>query len=116
MGNKKNKHIGKIGWCDSHVLGLQRGHFVYIRNVKNVKCDVNTFSSIEDRNGSIEIAKVNFIKDGQLYPIPKKDCNLPRFSGVDNRVIRNISIHDIKYKRNYSIKNRHKHYINKYVK
>lgn len=114
--NKQSKHIGKIGWCNGNTLGLARGHYVYIRKVKNGKCDVNTFSSIEDKNGRIEIPKVNYIKDGQLYPIPKKDVTLPRFSGIDKRVIRNISIHDIKYKGSKTIKNRHKHYIDKYMK
>lgn len=113
---KTSKHIGKIGWCDSNVLGLSRGHYVYIRKVKNGKCDVNTFSSIEDRNGRIKIPKVNYIKEGKLYPIPKKDTTLPRFSGIDKRVIRNISIHDIKHKGSKTIKGRHKHYINKYMK
>ena len=113
---KRNKHVGKIGWCDSNVLGLSRGHYVYIRKVKKGKCDVNTFSSIEDRSGRIEISKVNYIKEGKLYPIPKKDISLPRFSGIDKRVIKDISIHDIKYKGSKTIKGRHKHYIDKYMK
>ena len=34
---KRNPNIGKIGWCDSNVLGLSRGHFVYIRDQKNMR-------------------------------------------------------------------------------
>lgn len=113
---KQNKYVGKIGWCDSNVLGLRSGHYVYIRKVKDGKCEVNTFSSIEDRNGRIEFPKVRYIQNGNLYPIPKNDTTLPRFSGIDKRVIKNISIQDIKHKGNNKIKGRHKHYIHKYMK
>ena len=44
---KVNRHVGKIGWCYASVLGLPMGHYVYIRKVKNGKCDVNTFTSLE---------------------------------------------------------------------
>ena len=116
MSNKKSKHIGKIGWCDSDVLGLSRGHYVYIRKVRNGKCEVNTFTSIEDDDEFLDFRKVKKIKTGEIYPIPKSDLTLRKFSGIDHRVIKNISIHDIKNKGRFRIKNRHKHYIYKYMK
>jgi len=114
--NKKSKHVGKIGWCDSNVLGLSSGHYVYIRSVKNGKCDVNTFTSLEKNNGHFKNDKINYVRDGKIYAIPKTDLTLPKFSGVDCRVIKNINVSDIKYKGCQRLKNRHKHYILKYMK
>ncbi len=90
---KISRYIGKIGWCNGH-----------------------TFTSIERENGTFNYNKINQIKNGNIYPIPKKDLTLPRFSGIDKRVIKDISIDDIKYKGQNTIKGRHKHYINKYMK
>ncbi len=114
--HKVNRNVGKIGWCSAETLGLDVWHYVYIRKVKNGKCEVNTLSSIEDSRGRIEIPKVRYIEKGILYPIPSKDTNAPRFSGIDKRVIKNIDIRDIKQKGSIKIKGRHKHYINKYMK
>lgn len=88
----KNSCIGKVGWCAGEVLGLPIGHYVFIRRVRGNLCDVNTFSSIENKNGKFEIAKVRMIKEGIIYPIPKSDDTLKRFSGIDRRVINNIPI------------------------
>jgi signal peptidase I len=113
---KRSRHTGKIGWCNSNALKLRKGHFVLIRRVKGLRCDVNTFSAIEDHSKNIEIPKVKLIKRGALYPIPTSDINLPRFSGLDKRVIKNVKLSDIKQKDKYRIKNRHIHYINRYMK
>ena len=114
---KKRKNVGKVGWCDAKTLGLSRGHFVYIRSIKHDKCDINTFSSIEDKSGKIELPKVDYIKKGLLYAVPTADLTLPRFSGVDKRVIKNIPLGKIKHiGGRYSIKKRHKWYIKKYLK
>lgn len=115
-GKKKNKHIGKIGWCDGSVLGLSKGHYVYIRNVKNGKCEVNTFTSLERNNGNFKIDKINQVRKGNIFAVSKRDLNLPKFSGLDSRVIKNISIHDIKDKGRYRIKARYRDYIKQFVK
>lgn len=113
---KINKHIGKIGWCNARTLGLPKGHFVYIRKVKNGKADVNTFTSLERNNGTIKVDKINHVKNGDIYAVSKQDCNLPLFSGVDKRVIKNVPLKDIKNKNIYHIKGRHKKIINYYIK
>lgn len=115
-GKKQSKHVGKIGWCDASTLGLSRGHYVYIRSVKNGKAEVNTFTSLERNNHSFKTKKLSGVRNGNIYPISKRDCNLPLFSGLDNRVIKNISICDIKNKNVYHIKRRHHKYIYTYVK
>lgn len=113
---RTNKNVGKVGWCDAKTLGLDIGHYVFIRRVKGNKCDVNTFSSIEDKNGKIKIGKVRKIQNGELYPIPKKDDTLPRFGGIDNRVIKGIPLTKIKGIGKHRLKRRHHHYIQKYMK
>ena len=113
---KKSKHIGKIGWCDKDVLGLPKGHYVFIRRVKNDKCDVNTFTSLERNNGRFKLDKINYIRNGSIYPIPKNDVTLSKFSGVDKRIIKDIPISKIQDKGCYTLKRRHHHYIQKYVK
>ena len=115
-GKKQSRHVGKIGWCDGRTLGLPVGHFVFIRKVKNGKCEVNTFTSLERNNGSFKLDKIDHVKKGNIYPLSKRDVNLPKFSGVDSRVIKNISIHDIKYKGRYRVKKRHHDYIKMHVK
>lgn len=113
---RTNKNVGKVGWCDAKTLGLDKGHYVFIRRVQGNKCDVNTFSSIENANGTIEYGKVRKIKTGDLYPIPIKDDTLPRFSGIDNRVIKRIPLTKIKEIGKHRLKRRHHHYIQKYMK
>ncbi len=124
MAKKKNQArrpfsrlIGKIGWCSGPTLGLDTGHFVFIRRVKNNgKCDVNTLTSIKSRRGGYEIGKIRMIENGALYPIPKKDDSLPRFGGIDKRIIHDIPLSKIEQIGRHSIKRRHHHYIQKYMK
>lgn len=120
MANKRHKDTGKIGWCDGKTLGLSRGHFVYIRKIRKVgntyKCDVNTFTSLQNINGVYKVNKMSDIKDGNLYPIPIKDLSLPRFSAIHSNVIKNIDLKNINYVGVNKLKSRHKYYINKYMK
>ncbi len=116
MKKKRNKNVGKVGWCDGETLGLEVGHYVFIRRVKGKKCDVNTFSSIEDKNGKIKIKKVRKIQNGELYAIPKKDDTLPRFGGIDSRVIKNVPLSKVKDIGKHRLKRRHHHYVQKYMK
>lgn len=113
---KRNPNIGKIGWCDSSVLGLSRGHYVYIRNQKNNKCDVNTFTSLEDRNGRYKIHKIDKVRDGIVYAIPKQELTLPKFSGIYKGEIKNINVNDIKYIGTYKLNSKHKNFIKKHMK
>ena len=117
LNQKKHKYEGKIGWCDKKILGLSRSHYVFIRKVKeNGKCDVNTLTSLETKNGHFEAGKFPMLRDGTIYPIPKKDDSLKRFGGVDKRVIKNIPLSKIDgIGRNYIAK-KHHYYIKKYLK
>lgn len=111
-----SRHIGKIGWCSKETLGLLKGHYVFIRRVKNGKCDVNTFTSLETNNGLYKLDKIDYVKNGNIYPIPKKDITLSKYSGVDSRVIKNIPLVQIQNIGLNKLKRRHHHYIQKYVK
>lgn len=112
----KNSRIGKVGWCTGEVLGLSVGHYVFIRRVRGNLCDVNTLSSIKTKEGRYQIGKIRLIENGKLYPLPKSDISVKRFSGIDRRVIRNIPLSAIKQIGNYKIKRRHHHFIQKYLK
>lgn len=117
MSKKKNHPlVGKVGWCDKDTLGLNTGHYVFIRRVYGNKCSVNTFTSIKTRDGHYDTRKLKSVERGSVYPIPNKDTTLPRFGGVHNKVITNIPIDKIQDVGRYSLKRRHHHYIQKYVK
>ena len=91
--------------------------YVFIRKVKrNVLCDINTLTSIENRNGRYEIPKIDMIKKGVIYPIPKNDDSLRRFGGVDKRIIKNVPLEKINNLGNNYIKRKHHYYIKKYMK
>ena len=114
--NKEKSLVGKVGWCDAKVLGLKQGHYVFIRRVYGNKCSVNTFSSIKDKKGSFNFSKLNKVENGTIYPVPKKDLTLPRFSGVQSNVIKNVPLSSIQDIGKHSLKRRHHHFIQKYVK
>ena len=115
---KKKAHplVGKIGWCDGSVLGLSQGHFVFIRRVYGEKCSVNTFTSIKDKNGRYKFSKLGKVESGMIYPISKNDVNLPRFSGIHKNAITNVPLSSVHVRNQYSLKRRHHHYIQKYMK
>ena len=115
MKNNKKKYVGKIGWCNGKSLGLKSGHYVFVRNVNNDKCDLNTFTSLKDEKGKYEYAKIYGVEHGNIYAIPKKDLDLDRFSGIDKRTIKNVPIKNIKILKK-RIKKRHLFFINKFMK
>lgn len=112
----ESRYVGKIGYAPAEALGLKKGHYVFVRSVHGGKCDVNTFTGIEDWNGHVEVPKVFGIAAGRIYPIPKRDCDLPRFSGVDSRVIKNVSLSDVEDLGRCHVKRRHWHYILRFLK
>ena len=54
MSRYKKTNVGKIGYCENKTLGikgadgklLNGGHYVYIREVKGGKCNVNFITSL----------------------------------------------------------------------
>ena len=113
---KVNSLVGKIGWCDGPTLGLSKGHYVFVRRVYGKNCSVNTFTSIARTNGTYDIRKIKMVEDGCIYPIPGKDTSLRRFGGVHKNVIKNVPISSIQNVGSNSVKRRHHHYIQKYMK
>lgn len=113
---KKNKLIGKIGWCDKETLGLSNGHYVFIRHQYGNKCSVNTVTSLKNKNGKYKLNKLKDVEIGKIYPIPKKDLSLPRFSGIHKNVIKNVPVSKIRNIGFTRLKRRHHHCIRKYMK
>lgn len=108
----------KIGYCDNKYLNIDKpkGHYVYIRKINNNgTCDVNTFTSLE-KNGKLRNNKVEHIKRGNIYPIPKNDCNFSLWTGCTNNSIKNVKIDKIQDIGKKKIKRRHLFYIGKYMK
>lgn len=109
----------KIGYCDNKNLKglehIQGGHYVYIReDNKNGTCNVNTITSLEDRNKHFDIKKLSHVKKGNTYPIPIYDATFSKWSGVTKTPIKNIRTDAIKNIGCKSIKKRHNFYIGKY--
>lgn len=116
---------GKIGFCDNKTLGiygsngkpLQGGHYVYIREVNGKKCNVNVITSLEDKKCQYDLHKIEKVKKGFLYPIPKKDCNLPRWSAINlSGNIKEINCSKIKRIGSVKMKTRHKFFVGKFSK
>lgn len=125
MSRYKKTNVGKIGYCDNKTLGikgadgkiLNGGHYVYIREVKGGKCNVNVITSLEDKYGNFNNFKLGKVKRGYLYPIPKNDIDLPRWSAVNlDGNINDIKVSDIKNIGSKKIKTRHKFFVGKYTK
>lgn len=125
MSRYKKTNVGKIGYCDNKTLGikgadgklLNGGHYVYIREVKGGKCNVNVITSLEDKNGNFNNFKLGKVKRGYLYPIPKNDIDLPRWSAVNlDGNINDIKVSDIKNVGSKKIKTRHKFFVGKFTK
>lgn len=114
---KRKTLIGKIGWCNKRTLGLKQGHYVFIRKKKkNGLCDVNTLTSIGTGDGHYQLTKVKKIEQGIIYPIPKSDDTLPKFGGIDKRVIRDVPLSKIYEIGRYRVKKKHYPYILKHMK
>ena len=127
FNNKKQpkKVVGKIGYCNNKTLGMKDkngqyikgGHYVYIREHNGGKCNVNVITSIEDKNGFYQKTKIDKVKRGYLYPIPKNDANFSQWSAVNlDGNIKNIPLSDIDKIGVKSFKRRHKFFIGKFTK
>ena len=125
MSRQKKTYVGKIGYCDNKSLGLtdkygnplKGGHYVYIRKMDGNKCNVNVITSLEDKNEWYQMEKLNKVKRGMLYPVPKDDANFSRWSAINlDGNINGVKITDIKNIGQKEIKRRHKWYVGKFHK
>ena len=124
MGREKKGFVGKVGYCTNRVLGIRNhnggysgGHYVYIRKYKNGKCDLNVITSLENLNGHYQAEKINKVKRGYLYPIPKKDGNFTQWSAINlDGNVRGIDINDIQDIGKRSFKKRHRFFVGKFTK
>lgn len=115
----------KVGYCSNKILNLRDrqgkilpgGHYVYIReDNKNGTCNVNIITSLE-KNGKYELNKINKIKNGYLYAIPKKDSNFSQWSAINlSGNIKNIKINNIQDIGKKKIPRRHLWYVGKFSK
>ena len=99
---ERRQYKGKIGYCDNKYLPLAQsvsgGHYVYIRDVRNGLADVHVITSLEDVRSSKPVfnnQKIGKIKRGQVYPIPKRDANFTRWSGIDRTLLRGVVVRHI---------------------
>ena len=128
MSKKINnkKIVGKIGYCDNSVLGIRDnngnimkgGHYVYIREVdKDGKANVNTITSLENKNGKYDFDKLHNAKFGHLYPIPVNDANFSRWSAINlGGNLNNIPLSKIEKIGSKHIKRRHQFFVGKFTK
>ena len=125
MSKDSKKYVGQIGYCENIKLGLKKygkplkgGHYVYIRKVNdNGKCDVNVITSLEDKNKQYQSNKINKVKYGYLYPIPKDDANFCQWSAVNlDGNIKGVNLSDIQSIGSRKIKRRHKFFVGKFTK
>jgi hypothetical protein len=117
MSRKKKSFVGKIGYCDNSALGIQRpgGHYVYIRGVSGSKCDVNTVTSLEDKNG-FKTGRIRQVLLGNVYSIPFKDANFTRWSGVTDNPIKGVPLSSVQDIGKKKIRQRHKFFVGKFLK
>lgn len=116
----KKKIKNKIGYVDNKFLkGLEHisgGHYVYIRNIdENGKCDVNIITSLERGKENYQIDKLRQVRKGNTYSIPYFDANFTEWSGINNSVISDVDIKNIKNIGSKKIKDKHKYFIDKYL-
>lgn len=141
MSRRKKQLVGKIGYCDNKTLGLKGadgkplkgGHYVYIRETDGARCNVNVITSLEqlkrDQRGRIvkdrygepltEFVswKIEKVKRGYLYPVPKKDSDLSLWSAINlDGNINGIKIADIKNIGYKKMKRRHSWFVGKFHK
>ena len=125
MSKDKRRYVGKIGYCDNAALGIKDihgkpqkgGHYVYIREVYDDRCNVNVITSLEDKRGFFYFSKLRKVKYGMLYPVPQDDANFTRWSAVNlDGNIKGVKIADIKNIGSKSMKRRHKFFVGKFTK
>lgn len=118
MSKLKKSCVGKIGYCDNKVLGINKsgGHYVYIRDIKGTNCSVNVITSLEDKDKQFNYKRLNQVKKGNIYPLPLQDTDFSRWSGVGKNSIQNVKLSDIQDIDRKKIKHRHKFFIGKYMR
>lgn len=125
MSKHKKTYVGKIAYCDNSDLGildaygvpLKGGHYVYVRKVNGNKCDVNVITSIEDKQNNVYPRKLNKVKRGMLYPIPKDDADFNQWSAINlDGNIKNVLLSNLRNVGCKKIKNRHKWFVGKFSK
>lgn len=114
MNMKKLK--GKIGFIDNRDLRIPKngGHYAYIRSYDNGRCDVNLITSLDDGK-NFQSSKIQKVRKGYIYPIPKGDANFSKWSGVDLTVFRGVPVTKILLTKKY-IKKRHRFFVGKFGK
>jgi hypothetical protein len=117
MSRLKKSLAGKVGYCDNAALGIPKpgGHYVYIREFNGNTCNVNVVTSLEDKKGFAG-NKLWQVRKGNTYPIPIRDANFARWSGITNNPIKNVPVSKIQDIGKKKIKRRHKFFIGKYLK
>ncbi len=126
MANRRKKtYVGKIAFCDNSDLGFvdaqgvpfKGGHYVYVRKVNGNKCDVNIITSLEDKNAVINSQRIDKVRKGYLYPIPKSDANFNQWSAVNlDGNIKSVNLSALKSVGQKKIKHRHKWFVGKFTK
>ena len=125
MSRQKKQYVGKIGYCDNATLGIKDkdgkiikgGHYVYIRELSGSKCNVNIVTSLEDKKGSLNTAKIGKVKRGMLYPVPKPDVDFKQWSAINlDGNINCVPVSKIKNIGAIKMKRRHKFFVGKYTK
>ena len=109
--------VGQIGYMTNNDLGINKtgGHYVYVCEVKGNKVDVNVITSLEYLSGKWNTKRLNKVRKGYIYPIPKSHSTLPRWSAVSSNPKLNRNIKDIKPTK-HKIKKRHRFFIGKFLK
>ena len=112
---------GKIGYINNKNLPkmskLKGGHYVYINSLNNDgTCNVNVVTSLEKKEKEFTYNKINHLRNGVTYCIPKHDGNFTKWSGINLNTIKNVKLTDIKNIGCKEIKQRHKFFIGKYSK
>ncbi len=114
------KVVNKIGYIENKYLPTMKsktgGHYVYIRQYdkKTKKCIVNTITSLEGKKG-YKFNRLQQVKLGNVYSVPKKDINLPLWSGISANPIKNVDISKIKNIGKIKMKKRHCFFIGKFL-
>lgn len=120
MSRRKKNFVGKVGYCENKNLpgigGVKGGHYVFIRSINGNKCDVNIVTSLEDKNGQINLNKIKQVKKGNIYSIPVYDSDFSRWSGIGRNSIKNVKLSDIQDIGKKRIKKRHRFFIGKFIK
>lgn len=120
MSKKKHEIVGKIGYCENKDLpGMENipgGHYVYVKRMDGLHCDLNIITSLEDKNRFVIPKKILQVKKGNTYPIPIYDSNFNRWSGVNLDTVKGVPVSKVQKVGIKSVKRRHKMFVGKFAK